>query len=238
MATCVACGTVLSSDGAACPTCGFSSSLPDPPAVSLASPAAPLASTAVPAAPLASPAVPLAQTASSPAPPQPGTQYAPAAPPPPWATAPAAAAGTAASVASSLWLVIVGAGVVALTTVVEWTLQLSPAMMWGPTLSATYWTGLAPSSLRGIPTLDLTLYLSDVAVTVLCAVAAVLALRALSSQARLPRGLVIAVGCIAIAVFVTEGVRWLFEGSVVLVLGLSIAGAALVVIGAARLPRS
>ena len=235
MATCVACGTVLSSDGAACPTCGFTSSSPASPAEP---PASPAASPAPTAASLASPVVPLAPTAASPAPSQLGTQYAPAVPPPPWATASAAAAGTAAAVASSLWLVIVGAGLVALTTVVDWTLQLSPTMMWGPTLSATYWTGLAPSSLRGIPTLDLTLYLSDVAVTVLCAVVAVLALRALRSQARLPRGLVIAIGGIAVAVFATEGVRWLLEGSVVLVQGLSIAGAALVVIGAARLPRS
>jgi hypothetical protein len=161
-------------------------------------------------------------------------------PPPP---APPLAAPVAAPVAAHsrsaecLWFVIAGGLTVVLSTLLDWTVQLSPPMSSGPAFEVSYWTGLAPSSLRGISAFDLTLYLGDVAVTVLCFVCVLLAVRALLTKGRLPARLVASCGLAAIVVFVVELVRWLVPGSVVLVLIVSIAGAGLLVAGAFRFAR-
>ena len=110
-------------------------------------------------------------------------------------------------------------------------------MAWGPAFSVSYWTGLAPSALRRISAFDLTLYLGDVAVTVLCFACLLLALRALLTKRRLPARLVASCGLAAIVVFVVEFVRWAVPGSLVLVLIVSIVGAGLLVAGALRLAR-
>jgi hypothetical protein len=163
---------------------------------------------------------------------------APAWPPVP-ARPPAVAAPPAAYSRSAecLWFVIAGGLTVVLSTLLDWTVQLSPTMVWGPAFELSYWTGLAPSALRGISAFDLTLYLGDVTVTVLCGACALLAVRALLTQGRLPARLVAACGLAAIVVFAVEFARWLVPGSVVLVLIVSIVGAALLVAGALRLAR-
>lgn len=232
MLTCAACGGVLTINVIACPVCGSPVS-PDavspPAAVSADAVSPPSATNDWWAPPVAAPQPPATNDWWAP----------PAAAPQPFAAGQAsrplqAAAATRPSDGGYLVLVLVGALLVVLSTFVAWDLNLLVAAgppMYGPTVDASYWTGLTPANLRTFGALDVTLYLADVVVSVLCLVGGVLALVALARGGRFSRRLTATFGVAALAVFSTELVRWLVDSSVVLGLGVSIVGAALVVIG-------